>query len=37
MRFQRVVNLPDGEIAVVLQRKLNHRKPNQAHLMARES
>jgi hypothetical protein len=37
MRFQRVENLPDGEIAVVLQRRLNHRKPDQAHLMARRS
>lgn len=31
MRFERVEPLPNGEIAVVLRRKLRARKPDQAH------
>ena len=37
MRFQRVEDLPDGRIAIVLQRKLSPRKHDEAALMANRS
>ena len=37
MRFQRIEHLPDGQIAVVLQRKLGKRKQDAAQQLARRS
>lgn len=37
MRFQRIEDLPDEQIAIVLQRKLSRRKQDEAVLMANRS